>query len=105
MSKDDDEIDMPTSGGIVRMDRAVQEMVMKLYQGGPGAIAQELYMRDLIVAKLLTKLGVDKIDLHSMNDSPSMNVPLNVSFGISGTDEDEGRIVTVSFKIEKARMN
>lgn len=104
MSEDDNEVDMITPDGTMRVDRTFQRVVTKVHQAGPGAVAQELCMRDLIIAKLLTKLGVDKIDLHSMNDSPPMRVPLQVSLEVGGTGEDAGRIVTVSFRMKKSRM-
>lgn len=71
-----------------------------LHEDGPEAIEQAIHQRDIVIAKLMHKLGVTEITLHSENDPPDVRVPFGCRWDV---DENDPKKLTIA--ILSPRMN
>lgn len=71
-----------------------------LHEDGPEAIEQAIHQRDVVIAKLMHKLGVTEITLHSENDPPDVRSPFGCRWDV---DENDPKKLTIA--ILSPRMN
>lgn len=77
----------------------IDDFVRDLMDEGPEAIATAIHQRDLIIAKLMHKLGLVEISLHSENDPPDVRIPFGCEWIVDA--EADSKLLTV--KIHKPR--
>lgn len=77
------------------------EYIQNLMDQGAAAVTTAVFSRDLVIAKLMNKLGVKEINLHIADDPPSMQQP----FGIAFETDESNEVLIVRLRSLNDKMN